>query len=294
MMNAASDIATRSVLMKRPVYGSAQYHLSALVNSNVAAKIVMPFLQIGMNILQEGLVERTPLSMLSTDARAEMLGMRGGAARDLRMGKIAAGSMLGAATVGLAAEGLMTGGGPSDPNQRRVLEDTGWKPYSLKIGNTYVPYRKYLGPLGPLVGASADMYEVGHTLGDEGLTHAASALAFGFSEVVADEPWMAGLSNFVDAARNWDTKGEQYLRRLAVSFLPFSSALYQTARLVDRISARPARCSMPRATRYRSRRRVSRRRSACGGSRSPVTPCSVRHRGAAMRWTIGCWRSIAA
>lgn len=233
MMTTAHDEAMRMVLMRSPQFGSARYNLSQIVNNNLPAKIIMPFLNIGMNILQEGLVERTPLAVLSSEARAELMGSRGAAVRDLRIGKIAAGSALAAASVGMAVEGLITGGGPVDPNVRRVMEDSGWKAYSLKVGDTYVPYRKYLGPLGPLVSASADIYEVGHLLHDEGLTKAAAAIGFGFSEVVADETWMAGLSNFIDAARHWDTKGERYLRSLAFSFVPFSSLLRQTSRLVD-------------------------------------------------------------
>jgi hypothetical protein len=233
MIQAAHDEALKMVLMQRPVYGGARYHLSKLVNDNLAAKLIMPFMQIGMNILDQGIVERTGLAVLKGEARAELSGARGGAARDLRLGKIATGSMLGAATVGMAIEGLITGGGPVDPKERRILEDTGWKAYSLRVGDTYIPYRKYLGPLGPLVATAADFHEVYHTAHDEGMAEAAKSLAFGFSEVVADETWMMGLANFVDAVRNWDTKGDYYFRNLATSFIPFSSALNQTARLVD-------------------------------------------------------------
>lgn len=233
MMDGADSVATRGVLMKRPEFGSPQDYLTKFANSNIAAKLIMPFMQIGMNILEEGIVQRTPLSLLTSEARAELTGARGGAARDLRIGKIATGSMLGGAAVGLAASGYMTGSGPVNADQRRVLEDTGWKAYSIKFGDTYVPYRKYLGFLGPLVASAADVYEVGHALHGEDLTKATGALAFGFSEVVADETWMTGLSSFIEAARNWDTKGEQYLRNLATSFIPFSVGLSQTARMVD-------------------------------------------------------------
>lgn len=233
MMDAAHNEAMRMVLMQRPKYGSTRYHLTQAVNKNLLAKLVMPFLQIGTNILEQGIVERTPLALLQGEARAELLGQRGAAARDLRLGKILAGSMLATLPVGLAAEGIITGGGPVDPNKRRVLEESGWKPYSIKWGDVYVPYRKYLGPLGPLVAASTDIYEVGHIMSGDGLAKASASLAFGFGEVVADETWMSGLSNFIEAAHNWDTKGARYMRGLATSFIPFSSLQRQTARLVD-------------------------------------------------------------
>jgi hypothetical protein len=233
MMNAAHGEAMRMVLMQRPKYGSARYHLAQAVNNNLIAKLVMPFLQIGTNILEQGIVERTPLAILQSEARAELLGQRGAAARDLRLGKMLAGSLLATIPIGLAAEGIMTGGGPIEPDKRRLLEESGWKPYSIKWGDVYVPYRKYLGPLGPLVATTADIYEVGHTLSGEGLAKAAAALGAGFAEVVADETWMSGLSNFIEAARNWDTRAVPYVSSVTSSFLPFSSLQRQTARLVD-------------------------------------------------------------
>jgi hypothetical protein len=234
-IEAAHQEAMEQVLMRQPAYGGQLYHLQQLVNKDPSgiSKIIMPFMQIGSNILREGIVERSALAMLMPDARADIRGLNGGAARDIRLGKIAVGTSLGIAVVGLAAEGIITGGGPTDRNQLRVKEDTGWKPYSLKWGNVYIPYRKYLGPLAPLVALHADLYEVAGELSTEGIGKAAAASGLAMAEVVADETWMTGLSNFIDAARHWDTSGERYMRGLATSFIPFSVGLSQTARMAD-------------------------------------------------------------
>jgi len=143
------------------------------------------------------------------------------------------GTTLATATIGFATQGIITGGGPSDPKQREVLEMTGWKPYSIKIGGEFIPCRKYLGQLGPLVAGAADMYEIGHALSDKGLADAAAALSFGFAEVVADETWMRGISSFIDAARHWDRDGAKYLRNVSMEFIPFSIGLKQIASLTD-------------------------------------------------------------
>lgn len=45
-----------------------------------------------------------------------------------------------------ARKGQLSGRGPSNPTVRRQLEDAGWKPYSIKIGNTWHSYR-YLEPI---------------------------------------------------------------------------------------------------------------------------------------------------
>lgn len=61
-----------------------------------------------------------------------------------------------AMAAGLVGNGLMTGAGPKDRNEREAMRNEGWQPYSLKIGDSYVPVTRILGPLAfPLVfGAS--------------------------------------------------------------------------------------------------------------------------------------------
>lgn len=233
-MQEAHDNALEMVLMKRPTFGSAQYHLQKAVNGNLFAKLVMPFLQIGTNILREGYVERTPFgALVSQDIRDNLYGKNGEVARQTQMGKIALGTGLATTVIGLTAQGILTDGGPSDPKQREVLEMTGWKPYSIKVGSEYIPYRKYMSALGPLVAGVSDMYAVGHHLSEEGLTKGAAAALFGFAEVVADETWMRGLADFIDAARHWDRDGGKFLRNFSMNFIPFSVGLRQVASMTD-------------------------------------------------------------
>lgn len=232
-MTAAHDEAMKMVLMKGAQFGTAQYHLQKAVNSNILAKIVMPFMQVGANILHESYIERSPVGLMSQTVRDNLMGKNGGVARDTQAARIGIGIGISTAIIGLTAEGILTGGGPSDPKQLAVKEMTGWRPYSIKVGEAYVPYRKYLGGLGPLIAGTADMYEVGQALNEEGLTKAAASSLFGFAEVIADESWAKGLSNFIDAARHWDRDGGRYLRNLAADFIPFSIGLQQVTSLND-------------------------------------------------------------
>jgi hypothetical protein len=232
-MEAAHDEAMKMVLMKRAKFGTAQYHLQKAVNSNILAKIVMPFMQVGSNILHEGFIERTPIGLASQTVRDNLMGRNGPIARTTQAARLSVGVGISTAVLGLTAEGILTGGGPSDPKQLAIKEMTGWKPYSIKMGESYVPYRKYLGGLGPLIAGTADTYEVGHALSEEGLTKAAAGAIFGFAEVIADESWAKGLSNFIDAARHWDRDGDRYLRNLPADFIPFSIGLQQITTLSD-------------------------------------------------------------
>ena len=233
-IEAAHDEAMKMVLMKRAQFGTAQYHLQKAVNNNILAKIVMPFMQVGANILHESFNERTIIGPFASQAvRDNLMGKNGPVAQHMQGARIAVGIGLSTAVIGLTSEAILTGGGPSDPKQLAIKEMTGWKPYSIKVGESYVPYRKYLGGLGPLIAGTADIYEAGHALNEEGLTKAAAGAIFGFAEVVADESWAKGLSNFIDAARHWDRDGGRYLRNLAADFIPFSVGLSQITNLSD-------------------------------------------------------------
>jgi len=60
--------------------------------------------------------------------------------------------------MGLAKAGAVTGGGPSDPNEKRNLLDTGWKPYAFKVGDQYISLAR-IEPLGTVLGMAADAVE---------------------------------------------------------------------------------------------------------------------------------------
>lgn len=252
----AHDEALSMVLMKRPPFDSAQYHAAQFVNKVPPLKLVLPFMQIGMNILEKGIVEHTPLAFANKAIRDDLLGHNGPIRQDIRRGKLIVGAGIALGVHALFVEGLLTDGGPSDPDERRVKETTGWKPYSFRGGDTYIPYMKYLGSFGPLIGAFADINGAAVALEEKGASAAAMALATGFGEVVADQSWMESLTGLIDAARNWDTeKGARWARDSAVSaFVPFSSAARQVARLIDpyqrqvRSLADQARNNMPVAS----------------------------------------------
>jgi hypothetical protein len=232
-MDIAHTTALEQVLMRRPPYGGLQNWIQNLTNKYLLAKLVAPFVQIGGNILRGGFIERTPLGLMDQTVRDNLLGRNGAFKQQEQYGRMMVGSTLAVSTIGLAAQGILTGGGPSDPKQREVLEMTGWKPYSIKVEGEYIPYRKYLSVYGPLVAGAADMYEVGHAMSEKGLANGATALSFGFAEVVADETWMRGITSLIDAARHWDRDGAKYMRNLSTEFIPFSIGMRQIASLTD-------------------------------------------------------------
>ena len=233
MMKAAHDEASHMVLMGRPKYGSMQYHVVKAVDAFPPLKLAFPFMQIGTNIIQEGIVAHSPLALLSADARADLMGRNGEIARTTQIAKIGVGTGIAVSVMGLASEGLVTGGEPTDPKEAAAWRLAGNQAYSIRIGQTWYPYKKLTGIFGPLIAASADLHTVGHLLAEGEQKKAMAALVNGMSKAVVDETWMSGASNLLTAASHWDTDGERYLANIAKGFIPFSSATNQLAAEVD-------------------------------------------------------------
>lgn len=205
--------------------------LGALSQSrNPIVKLIVPFVRTPTNILKAAF-ERTPLAALSTKVRSDI--SAGGARRDLALAKISMGSMMMSIAAIMAAEGKITGGGPSDPKVHANLRRQGWQPYSLKIGDKYVQFGR-LEPLGMIFGLAADFAEITGLAGDE-LTPEAENLASAISMVIArnvtSKTWLKGVSEAVQAMDDPDRYGNKYIQNYARSLVP--SVLAQAERSID-------------------------------------------------------------
>ena len=143
-----------------------------------AVRVFIPFIRTPLNIFVYA-SRRTTIPLLNKDimGAAEYLksyklqgkgleGMKSQMARELaspdaRIRNEAHGRMM--ASVGwlfgvtaAAQNGTITGAGPADKDMRKVMENAGWMPYSIKVGDTYVSYQK-MDPLATVLGLYADM-----------------------------------------------------------------------------------------------------------------------------------------
>ena len=131
--------------------------LNSAAASNPLLKIMFPFVKTGANILQMSLEHNGIYALLSKNQRELLLSQtREGA---LARSQVAFGmfSLMGGCT--LAMSGLVTGSAPTDPNERKALFATGWKPYSIKVGNKYISYQGY-EPVETILGFAADSVNI--------------------------------------------------------------------------------------------------------------------------------------
>lgn len=235
-MAYAHDEAIRSSLMKPPAPGSFQAGVSRVLNDTPLLRLVAPFPQIGMNLAEEGIVRTTPLGLLNKNVQGDLA--QGGAHFDIAAGRMAAGAGIALGVVGLTLNGMITGPGPDTSTeagrrQRALLEATGWVPFALRWGDTYIPLRKFLGPLGVLVATSATLADAGKAASMGQWQEAAGRLKQGFGIAVLDETWMRGVHDLFEAATNGQEKLGYYLTNMAEGFIPWSQFQSQTARQID-------------------------------------------------------------
>lgn len=209
--------------------GKAGSAVSHFRNNVPGARWVVPFLKTPMNILKFA-TKRTPLGLAMKEVREDLA--KGGLSRDRVIAQISLGSTVSLATVSQAIEGNITGGGPSDWKERQALMATGWRPYSIKLGDEWVTYNR-LDPLGMIMGLSADVAEVIQKSDEIDAEEAAAALAIAFAKTLLDKSYLRGIADLTNAMHNPDRYGKRYLQNFAASFVP--NAVGQVARSQDPI-----------------------------------------------------------
>jgi hypothetical protein len=159
------------------------------------------------------------------------------------MGRLATGAFFIGSSKLLFENSSLTGSGPTNVNERRTLEMTGWQPYSIKIGDRYYSYRR-LDPFSSFLQAvadyqEADMYAEKYMGEDEIQRDAAEEIQASFIYTAANlyrnKTFFAGITQFMTAVT--DPSGENaanYTRLLAGSTIPMGSAINQVNQtLVD-------------------------------------------------------------
>lgn len=234
LMEKARGSATELTLMGKG--GQLTAAISHLTNVKFAGvrwlKFIDPFVHISSNVIEQAVLERTAAGVLSPRIRADLLGRNGGVAQDVALGRMLAGSALAVGIGSLAAEGLISGSGPSDPKEAATWRLTGWMPHSIRIGDSWIDIHR-LGTLGLATGIAADLYEVAHMITHDDLVTVAHGLAHAFTQNILDESFMRGPADLIKAVTDPDRYGKRYFQQMFASFTPYSVGSSQVARAID-------------------------------------------------------------
>jgi len=182
--------------------------------------LVVPFWQTPWNVVIQS-IARSPLGLL------RMSGLKrkyeSGDITPQEYYKEVTGTVMGTAVwaslLTVAKMGGLTGGGPTNYADRQNLLATGWRPYSIKVGDAYWQMQR-LEPFGTVLGLAADAAEFGSS---DDKTSKAIAIV---KDNLSDKSFLYGLESFAKAFANPEQKGSTYYRQMAGSIVPtfFSKA----------------------------------------------------------------------
>ena len=205
--------------------GETGRNVQSFINRNPYWRFLLPFVRTPVNIVKYA-GERTPLGFMSKEFKTKLA--KGGAEKDEVLGRLLFGSSV-MTTVGfLAGSGLITGAGPTEARERTALRNTGWRPYALKIGDTYYAYNRF-EPVGILFGIAADMQEIGNYVFNESETNKENELELDrlttmlFGSVannLTNKTFLSGISSAIQVITDPSRYGERFIQRFTGSFVP--------------------------------------------------------------------------
>jgi hypothetical protein len=175
--------------------------------------LLLPFINTPANILHFGL-QRTPFGAMSELAprmfgraaeRREAFAKMSPIQQAEFTGRMATSAAGGTALLYFAYlnKDKLTGSGPRNPDERKALEATGWKPNSFNLGDldnpTYVSYQR-LDPWATMIGIAADVSSFAAMNPDlePASMEAVGSLLFTISEGITDKSFLRGLNNVIN------------------------------------------------------------------------------------------------
>ena len=147
---------------------------------------------------------------------------------------------IGFGVVGLGAalymNGNITGNGPRDPELRRFwMENLGWRPRSIKMGDRWVSYETF-EPFNSILSFIADVGDMQQEMGDKFVSDNLGRLGHMLTNVLVEKSFFAGirdLGDLLEAVQKGDDKRlARFAGGLANNMIPLSSLRNQMGKVL--------------------------------------------------------------
>lgn len=206
-------IAGRTVEWARQVKSGNSATDNAL---RFALRIAIPFVRTPDSLFRTA-IRYSPLGPLDKLNRDDF--KAGGARRDVAIGRVALGSSIVYGIAQMAQEGGITGAGPDDPRKRSELLATGWRPYSIKVGDTYYSYER-IQPFSLLLGSTATAIEQFQTGGypDKSFGDKIGRIVMATAGAMVNSAWFESVGDLFDALTNGSAGMANWAAGVASSF----------------------------------------------------------------------------
>ncbi len=213
------------------------------LSSHPAGRFVLPFVRTPANIAR-ATVERTPAGVFLPSVQRNLTGSA--ADQSLAIARLSLGSLTMGMVGLMAVNGFITGEGPSTPSMKAQWIQEGWEPNSFRLdlngdGIPDTPWISYgrLEPIGGILSLAATTAEILADIpeGDTDLLQKVEfvgfALAQAMAKVISSKTFLRGMSQMSTLLTNPKRGAGIELRNIAVSLIPFSSALRQVSGAID-------------------------------------------------------------
>lgn len=201
-------------------------------------RLILPFVKTPTNVIRYGWKMTPGLNMLQGEYKQMLSGAMGNEAKAQAVGQMTMGFLFMGSAAYLGAQGMITGGGPSDPKLKAQLLATGWQPYSIVTENddgtkSYTPFNRY-DPVALPFGIIADIQDAIHIMGDDAenspeLQDAIGALGTSLAKQFTSRTYLLSLNQALEALSDPDRSGQRFAGSMAQSFVPFSGFTRQTS-----------------------------------------------------------------
>jgi len=239
IMNPTEEMIEQATAYGRKItfqteLGETGQRIQTTIRATPGLSFIFPFVKSPANLLKYS-AEHSPFGMqyASKEVREKLAGLHGAAKRDEQIATMIYGTAVGMGTMVLALEGTITGGGPSDVKTRTMWRESGWQPYSVRVGDSYYSYQ-WMEPMATNIGIIADLVEMRQFVKEADSEDVNKILARSFgslAKTIGSKASMRGASDFIQAAYDSDRYGESYINNFIASFIPNIAA--QTTRAID-------------------------------------------------------------
>lgn len=235
-MRAAAERFAEYQTFQQPL-GRYGQNILNFANAHPLIRLILPFVRTPINLLKYS-IERGPLGFASAEAWANMSGRNGAVLRDQQIGRMVVGNMVALGVGYLAYNGLVSGGGPDRVEEQITLREVGEQPYSFKVGDLWVSYRRF-DPFSTVVGLAADMTDLARyglsgvdRFGKDVDAERFQAMALtAIWRNIGDKMSLRGVTGVARALTEPTQYGQSFINGLVGSFIP--GAVSQPARILD-------------------------------------------------------------
>ena len=203
--------------------GFAQSTLDQL-NRTPGARYVVPFFRTPWNITVRATEHVPGLGMYI--GRQKKLWAEGGRGKQEVIARQITGGAVMAALTPMVLQGNMIGGSVHNPQYAWTARKLGRQDYSLKVGDTWVDYRRVGGSLGVTLGVVTDAVTAVHAASTDEEYRTAVALwhtASGIAASLLGETWAGDVNDFLNIVATGDARAfERWSVRTGAGFAPYS------------------------------------------------------------------------